>query len=262
MNPFYFGTSKRRIFGIHEPAVETAVPTGRKRAVVLCPPWGAEYIYAHRSMRQLAINLSLAGYHTLRFDYFGTGDSGGEMPEADLAGWEADVESAIEAVQEISGASQVMLIGLRLGANIAAAVAARRVQAIDALVMWDPIDSGEEYLRELGAWSPQGADPHDAALLEAGFTLELQGFTLSARMLADIRSVDLRSAVAAPAVRTLLLLTQQAPSGDSPTAVPPRPGTPSLSPVFVKTVCPWIESATVSGAVPVQAIQRIVEWLG
>jgi hypothetical protein len=30
---------------------------------------------------------------------------------------------------------------------------------------------------------------------------------------------------------------------------------------FVTAPCPWQEEITLSGAVPVQAIQRIVEWL-
>ena len=71
MTPFYFGAGPQRLFGIYEPAVLT----GRgKRGAVLCYPWGPEYVHAHRVMRQLAIKLAGAGVHTLRFDFFGTGD--------------------------------------------------------------------------------------------------------------------------------------------------------------------------------------------
>ena len=117
MNPFFFGTAERRLFGIYEPA---AVGTAGKRAAILCYPWGAEYLHAHRTLRQLALKLSSAGFHTLRFDFYGTGDSGGEPTDVDLAGWEADLETAIEELTEITGLSKVTLIGLRLGAVVAA----------------------------------------------------------------------------------------------------------------------------------------------
>src|ERR1700761_2397528 len=100
MNLLSLGTGQRRIFAIHEPASATA---SRARAAVLCNPLGAEYTYAHRSMRQLAVKLSAAGCHTLRFDYYGTGDSGGDESETDFAGCNLDVKAAIEALADIVG---------------------------------------------------------------------------------------------------------------------------------------------------------------
>lgn len=249
MNPLYFGSRERRIFGIYEPAAGVVT---RSQAVVLCHPWGSEYIYAHRSMRRLALKLSMAGYHTLRFDFFGTGDSAGEMPDADLRGWETDVESAIEGLEDIVGTAHVSLIGLRLGANIAAAVAARRSREIDALVLWDPIVSGAEYLRELGVTlSDERAGP-----------LEVQGFPLTHSMLREFQSIDLRAVISAPPVRSLMLVTQRKPPHDSLTAAPAAPdAAPALTLEYMTAECPWVESATISGAVPVPVIQRIVEWL-
>ena len=52
---------------------------------MLCYPWGSEYIYAHRSLRLLAQRRAAAGIHTLRFDYFGTGDSDGDIPPEGMA---------------------------------------------------------------------------------------------------------------------------------------------------------------------------------
>lgn len=258
MNPLYFGTSERRIFGIYQPA---AAAGPRNRAAVLCHPWGSEYIYAHRSMRQLAVKLSMAGYHTLRFDYFGTGDSAGEMADADLPGWESDVEAAIEGLEDIVGAAHVSLIGLRLGANIAATVAARRSREIDALVLWDPIVSGTAYLRELGVVLPTGTDAQGPAHDEGGAALEVQGFPLTPAMLREFHSIDLNGSIAAPAARTLMLVTQRMPSHDSLAAAPAGPSAPALAVEYMTAECPWIESATISGAVPVPVIQRIVEWL-
>ena len=107
----------------------------------------------------------------MRFDFYGTGDSGGEPTDTDLTGWEADLETAIEELTEITGLSRVTLIGLRLGGAVAAAVASRLRKEIEALVLWDPVVSGPEYLARLGV--PPNSKP----------PLEAQGFPLTERML-------------------------------------------------------------------------------
>jgi pimeloyl-ACP methyl ester carboxylesterase len=250
VNPLYLGTAERRIFGIHEPAAATV---GRPKSVVLCYPWGAEYIYAHRAMRQLAIRLSMSGYHTMRFDYFGTGDSGGEFSQADLQGWQSDAEFAIEAVKEIAGASKVALVGLRIGANVAASVAQRLPSEIEGVVLWDPIVSGKEYLKKLEA-SAIRDDKQEGPL-----TWQVAGFPLTDRFRRDFESIELDSMLASPPVRTLVLVTERLDSHQSLGRGSRDAGSATVE--FVAAPCPWIELATTTGALPMQVIQRIEEWL-
>ena len=62
MTPYYFGDSKRRLFGIFHPATSRqSLNTG----VLLCYPVGQEYIRAHRTFLQLSLMLSRAGFHVL-----------------------------------------------------------------------------------------------------------------------------------------------------------------------------------------------------
>jgi pimeloyl-ACP methyl ester carboxylesterase len=204
VNPLYLGTRERRLFAVYEPA---AVKDRRTRAAVLCYPWGAEYVYAHRTMRQLAVKLSAGGFHTLRFDYFGTGDSGGEDSEANPAAADIDVESAIDGLQDIVGVARVALIGLRLGATLAARTAMRCKEKVEALVLWDPIVSPED--------------------MAGGMTRSL------------------------PA-RTLMMLTETHAVENAFTGITAE----SMS-----APCPWVEEATIAGAVPVRVIQRITDWL-
>jgi pimeloyl-ACP methyl ester carboxylesterase len=203
VNPLFIGTAERRIFGVYEPAVHSR---GRPRAAVLCNPWGSEYIYAHRSLRRLAARLSKAGFHTLRFDYFGTGDSAGEETETDPAGLGRDAETAIEALKDIADTPKVALIGLRMGANVAASVASRVPSDVEALVLWDPFVSAE-----------------------------------------------FRSTLDALPQRSMIVVTERLSSHEElsgPTAIE-----------FVTAPCPWVESVTTTGALPVRVIQRIEEWL-
>jgi uncharacterized protein len=252
MNPLYLGTSKRRIFGIYEPA---AAQGSRPRAVVLCNPWGSEYVYAHRSLRQLAVKLATSGYHTFRFDFYGTGDSGGDMSEADLAGWEADAAVALDGIKDIAGTAHVTVVGLRLGASIAATVAARLADQVDALVMWDPIVSGEDYVRGLRAASqPIAVDGDPDAV-------EVDGFVLTSTMMRDLKTIDLRHVIAAPPSRSLVLITERDTSHDGLAELVTVPSAKPVAIEFLQSPCPWVESVTITGAVPVRAIQRIAEWL-
>ena len=66
------------------------------------------------------MRLERAGMHTLRFDYLGTGDSAGDVEQASPAQWVADVKAAVEEIQGRLPASSVTLVGLRLGATLAA----------------------------------------------------------------------------------------------------------------------------------------------
>jgi uncharacterized protein len=146
MTPFYFGEGTRRLFGAYDPAKGC----GAGRAAIICPPWGPDHVVAHAPLRRLAIKLADAGYHVLRFDYFGVGDSAGDIEEGDLEGWREDTAMAIEEIKSIANIQRVCLVGLRLGATLAVEVAANRSD-IDAVVLWDPVVRGGEFMDEMQA---------------------------------------------------------------------------------------------------------------
>jgi len=260
MTPLFFGSGTRRLFGIYEPG-----RSGNRapRAVVLCHPWGQEYIRAHRSMRRLANMLADTGKDTLRFDYYGTGDSAGEMVDATLTGWEADIEAAIDEVRDTSGAPRIGLLGLRLGGSLAARVALRRQRDIETLVLWDPVISGAEYLRELHSTEESiSLNKPAQRSLESGGGHEILGFPITAGMATEIESFDLLPIVARLQTRTLALCSRQTPSNkDLADAVERRT---DESPAFECIPClsVWLEDQnTGAGAIPVQVLQRIIQWL-
>lgn len=142
MEPLHFGPAARRLFGVRH----LASGTPRQTAILICPPWGMEYVQSYRALRQLANLLAQNGYETLRFDYSCTGDSAGDEQQARLQDWIQDIVTAARELKELSGALRVCVIGVRLGALLALAAATDlRVQD---WVLWDaPID-GDHYVRE------------------------------------------------------------------------------------------------------------------
>jgi alpha-beta hydrolase superfamily lysophospholipase len=139
----WFGPSHRRLFGwFHLPDRAEA-----RGGVVLCPPIGRDYLQAHYALRRLAIRLETAGFCVLRFDYDGTGDSAGAGTDPGrVEAWLDSVDSALCVVRG-AGASWVALVGMRLGATLAAE-SARRDGNVDALVLWDPNPSGRAFLSQ------------------------------------------------------------------------------------------------------------------
>jgi exosortase A-associated hydrolase 2 len=263
MTPLFFGHGARRMFGVYTPA--SAGTTTQPRAVVLCHPWGQEYLRAHRSMAQLAVMLSDAGFHVMRFDYFGTGDSNGDMKEADVEGWIDDVMAAIQEIQDTTGAERVRLIGLRLGASLAAMAAARHPDEVEALVLWDPVISGGSYLQELlatEAWTAHGTVGAPVRSARDGGGHEVLGFPLTAELAEGIRRVELAPLVSRLTARVLTLATTPLPAAHQLCrALQDRaPGTVEFEEVPSSPA--WLEdSNTGAGAIPTQAMQRIVRWM-
>ena len=145
MQPLFFGESDKPLFGVyHEPLVLNGYS---QRSVLICPPVANEYLTTHWSLMSLARRLAKAGYHVFRFDYFGTGDSSGQMSECTMAQWIADVQTAARELADLSGNRHVSLVGLRFGACLAAAAAANL--EVDMLLCWEPILKGAEHIHEL-----------------------------------------------------------------------------------------------------------------
>lgn len=143
MTPFLFGESKRPLFGVmHEPS-----DTSSRSGVLLCPPIGQEHVRTHWAFRQLALALARAGHHVLRFDWYGVGDSAGQLDGARVDGWLDDADVACQELRDATGVARVAIVGMRLGAALAALSVGRTRPS--ALVLWEPVWSGARYLAEL-----------------------------------------------------------------------------------------------------------------
>lgn len=140
---FWFGPENKPLFGwLHAP--ENGACRG---TVIFCQPIGQEYKHAHFVFRTLADRLAERGFATLRYDHPGTGDSAGEpKPEGWVAEWAAGLSEAVNLARK-SAAAQVSIIGMRLGATLAAAEVLR-LGPIDGLVLWDPSASGRSFMRQ------------------------------------------------------------------------------------------------------------------
>ena len=184
MTPLYFGTSDHPLFGVYHPPKGDTV---RDSGILLCYPFGHEYMRSHRAFRQLSLLLSRAGYHVFRFDYYGTGDSGGRTGEGDIGQWLEDIDVAIEELQATAGIEKVSLVGLRLGAALVT-LAAKGRGDIPRVVLWDPIVQGAPYIQEL----LESRSEYDGELKgDASLKSTIHGFPLTEHLVDSMSGLDL-----------------------------------------------------------------------
>lgn len=260
MEPFYFGPKDQRLFGVyHAPSVRRSVPAG----AVLCYPFLQEYLRSHRAFLRLATQLVGRGWHVLRFDYSGCGDSYGNGPSG-LDAWARDLQLAARELRERGGTMKLALVGLRLGASLAASVAPD-VQPLEKLILWDPVVDGPEYLRELDQFQ------HAATISPAyrrnierfGPTDRGVGFDLAPEIMQSIGRLDLAAQLRASAEQILVLDTQESGSTASFARRLAEGRNVSFKRLSERPI--WIERKRNDPRnikVPTASLQVIVDWMG
>ena len=189
MKPFQFGHPDKPLYGVYQPPFSDST---QNRCVLLCLPIALEQQQSQWALKQLTIRLSRLGYHSLRFDYFATGNSSGATDESNTQQWLEDINLAAQELLNKSGENaKLTIIGLRFGATLAA-LAAEKLQ-VENLILWDPIVNGTQYLNDLNL-------VHKAKLKSLGRLNEfddnrqpydLMGFVFPKQLLTDIQKIDL-----------------------------------------------------------------------
>jgi alpha-beta hydrolase superfamily lysophospholipase len=259
VEPFYFGPKDQRLFGVyHAPSVRRKVPAG----AVLCYPFLQEYVRSHRAFLRLAMQLVGRGWHVLRFDYSGCGDSYGNGPSGPDA-WAQDLRLATRELRERAGTIRLALIGLRLGASLAASVAPN-VQPLDKLILWDPVVNGPDYLRELDEF-------RHAAALSPAYRRNIErfgqndrgvGYNLAPEILQSIGRLDLAMQLGASADQILVLDTQESNSTAHFARRLAESRNVTLKRLSERPV--WIERKRNDPRnikVPTASLQAIVDWM-
>ncbi|MET0342508.1 MAG: alpha/beta fold hydrolase [Polyangiales bacterium] len=195
--PIFFGDGRVECFGFYHPARRPVRATG----VVLCQPIGYEGTCAFETFTALAEQLAAQGFDVLRFDYHGTGDSPGTDADPDrVDAWRASIVAAATELRRLSGVRAISLIGLRLGASLAAEVASTSL-SIDSAVLWAPCVSGRALTRELKVAAVTRSEADDAPLGD----IEALGFLYTRGTLDALARIDLLKLETRPAPRILLI---------------------------------------------------------
>jgi alpha-beta hydrolase superfamily lysophospholipase len=203
----YFG-ERSSLFGwLHASA------TYSPAVLIVCSPFGTEEVCAHRPLRHLAQASAQAGIPALRFDYHGTGDSAGsDLDGGRVQAWLASVRDAVDTAKRLTGAVSAVVVGVRLGATLAAHAIVDR-DDVAAMIAIAPVVRGRSHVRQLKVLNMTGAAMTAEATLPCGDLLDSSDFALSADAVADISRLDLRELPRSPAPRVLHIARDDLPDG-------------------------------------------------
>lgn len=248
------GPRGRQLVAMHHPAATSA----SRRGVVFCNPFGQEAIRTHRLLRVLADRLAAAGFHVLRFDYFGTGDSEGDETGATLDRWIDDVQLADAMLRSEIGVNSSAWFGARLGATIAM-LASRRGAPPERLVCWDPVLDGRAYLDEIDAAHREAGRDLPASVADT-FGSEVLGFCLPERMRQAIAAI--RPSALGCEARSVHVVAGMGHRGTEEWA-PAASVTTRVSVKRIESNMVWMANSGMNGAVvPQDGMAAVVEALG
>jgi len=218
----FIGEAGRRLFALLR---TPSVASGECTLVV--PPFAEEMNKSRRLVTDFARRERSKGRGVLCVDLFGTGDSEGEFEAASVEQWIEDLATA-SAWSASTGWPVTSMLGIRMGALLAAALVRQRDMKLSRAIFWQPVTSGarqiDQFLRVRVMAMRMEQDRSETlaelrARLKAGGTVEVAGYALSGALCEGIDALDLPGLLTPPSppIRWLDIVAD--------TAAPVPPGT-------------------------------------
>lgn len=140
--PFFMRDSFSDIFAIcRSPQKDSH----NQRSVLIIQPFAEEQNKSRRMLSLLQQSLAEQGNSSLIIDLYGTGDSSGELRDADLTIWKENLIAAYKWLQKEYSHTKTTIIGLRTGALLGAGIL-NQCQNIDQIIAWQPVSDFRKYL--------------------------------------------------------------------------------------------------------------------
>jgi pimeloyl-ACP methyl ester carboxylesterase len=190
------------LYAAYHPAAVVASTHGRFFPVVIAPPLFEERKSAYSSLRRLAVALASAGHAVLRFDYRGSGESGGDPAKRRWQNLAEDLATARKTLARLTGKRDSVLLGLRLSGTLALQETIRA--GGEGVVALAPVIKGAAQVRMwkmrskiraeiTGEAAMEGEKAGAGAGIEAahGPTLDFDGFEVSQAFFDDVAKIDL-----------------------------------------------------------------------
>lgn len=195
MLPRFIGEASARYFTTQFSSAET------KAHIVFIPPFGEEMNRCRSLVASQARSFAAAGYACTLIDFYGTGDSQGELSESSLGIWYDNISRTIEFLkQELD--QPVILWGLRLGGLLALDYAAKNPGSIQDIILWQPVNAAKVYVTQMLRQRvaslmvrdlPPETTKEIRQRLDDGEMVEIAGYIVGGVLINDIEAIDVES---------------------------------------------------------------------
>lgn len=122
----------------------------QSQVVLFCPTVFEEHMWSYPVLRECARVLAAHGVASLRFDYFGAGDSSGNCSEFSMKSAIADITFLSTWLADRFPTARIVPVGVRLGARFLLEALAKGRGSLPALIaspiLWDPVLDANEYV--------------------------------------------------------------------------------------------------------------------
>ncbi len=183
-------------------------------AIILCQPFIEEHLSSLRVLVNFARTLAFHGYHALRFDYMGYGDSEGNFEDTTVESMINDIDSTVKYLKHSYQLKKVGLFGIRFGSTLAA-LAAEKGTAIDFLIHVAPIVDGNSYIDQclrsnlatqmtIYRKIVKTRDQLVHELISGGF-VNIDGYLLSRELYTQVKNINLVDQIKRKDLDVLLL---------------------------------------------------------
>ena len=220
----------QRLYMHHTP------PAGQplRGALVYVHPWAEEMNKSRRMAALASRALAANGWAVLQPDLLGCGDSSGDFGDATWPAWTDDVINSACWLQARHPGRPLWLWGLRAGALLVGAAAAR-IPGPTNLLLWQPHSSGKVQLQQflrlkaaaaLADGRGQSVMRSTRSDLDQGRTVEVAGYALSPLLAKGLETAALQPPVEAPGASLVWLEVSSNPE-------------PTLSPASAASLARW-----------------------
>jgi exosortase A-associated hydrolase 2 len=141
LHPFFLDTDAGRCFALHR-----TPEGGAKQHVLFVPPFNEEMNRCRSMMAFMAQALADQGMGSLLLDLQGTGESEGGHGDARWESWLRNLDAAVAWLEQRGEC--VALLGVRLGAVLAADWMRSAPGRVQRLLMWQPVLDGQTFMTQ------------------------------------------------------------------------------------------------------------------
>lgn len=195
LRPRFLGDEGARFFTMQFSCAEP------RAHIVFFPAFCEEMNRCRSLVATQARSFAAAGYACTLIDFYGTGDSQGELREATLEIWYANVGLVIDTLRAELDVP-VIFWGLRLGGLLALDYASRSELPVQDIILWQPVNAARIYVTQMLRQRvaslmvrdlPPETTKEIRQRLEDGEEVEIAGYVVRGPLIGDIETIELAS---------------------------------------------------------------------